>query len=135
MVLFLGSPAFAVDYYDALRAAQQEKKPVLLYFFSQSCGYCTMMDKETLADKEIGSMLKKDFVFLRVDSDRWTDLAPLYELRGTPTAWFLDSSGQRIRQVPGYVEKGDYKTLLEYVKGKHYKSMGIQAYFKKSGRR
>jgi thioredoxin-related protein len=56
------------------------------------------------------------------------------EFGGTPTSWFLDSSGQRIQEVPGYIEKGDYKTLLEYVKGKHYKTMDIQAYFKKAGR-
>ena len=129
--LFLTSPLFAVDYDGALKTAKHENKPVLLYFFSKSCGYCTMMDKETLADKDIGSLLKKDFVFVRVDTDKSSDLAALYRINGTPSSWFLDPAGKRILQAPGYIGKDDYRTLLGYVRGKHYKEMDIEAYFKK----
>jgi thioredoxin-related protein len=132
--LLLASPVLALDYDGALKAAKKENKAVLLYFFSKSCGYCTLMDKETLADKDVGSALRKDFVFLRVDTDRSTDLALLYEIRGTPSSWFLEPSGKRILQAPGYIPRDDYRTLLEYVKGRHYKDTGIQAYFKKAAR-
>jgi thioredoxin-related protein len=135
IVLLLVSPVFALNYDGALKAAKQENKALLLYFFSKSCSYCTLMDKDTLADKNVDAMLKKDFVFLRVDTDRSADLALLYGIRGTPSSWFLEPSGKRILQVPGYIPKDEYRTVLEYVKGKHYKDTDIQAYFKKAAER
>jgi|WetSurMetagenome_2_1015567.scaffolds.fasta_scaffold159317_3 thioredoxin-related protein len=128
-VMLLVSPVLASDYDSALKTAKKDSKPVLLYFFNKSCGYCTMMDKDTLADKDVSAVLKKDFVFLRVDTDRWADLAMLYEVRGTPSSWFLDPSGKPIRQIPGYIPKKEYKTVLEFIRGRHYKEMDIQAYF------
>ncbi len=113
--LFVGTSAFGLDYDGALKAAKQENKPLLLYFFSRSCGYCTLMDKDTLADRGIAALLKRDFVFLRIDTDKSSDLAMLYGIRGTPWSWILDPSGKRIGQVPGYVAKADYKALLESV--------------------
>ncbi len=116
VTLFVGTAAFGLDYNGALKVAKQENKPVLLYFFSRSCGYCTLMDKDTLADKDIAAQLKKNFVFVRVDTDQSADLAMYYGIRGTPWSWFLDPSGKRVRQVPGYVSKADFKTALDSVR-------------------
>lgn len=140
LVVALLSPfsALALTYltYDgALKMAKSENKPVLLYFYSNGCGYCRLMDKETLADKEIYSILSKNFVLLRVDIEKSTDLAMLYGIRGVPSSWFLEPSGKRIgQQIPGYVSKNDFKVLLEYVTGKHYKRMDMVDYFTKASR-
>lgn len=128
----LSASGFADDYDNALKAAKKENKPLCLYFFSNSCYYCVVMDKTTLDDPEIGSILKKDFVFLRIDSEKAGHLARLYSIRGTPTSWFLDSSGKRVFEAPGYIQKPLYKRVLEYVKGKHYNEMELQDYLKKT---
>jgi thioredoxin-related protein len=134
-LVLLVSPVLASDYDGALKAAKKNNKPVLLYFFNKSCGYCTLMDKDTLADKDVNAVLKKDFIYLRVDTDTSADLAMLYEIRGTPSSWFLEPSGKPIRQIPGYIPKKEYKTVLEFIRGKHYKETDIQSYFsKKAGR-
>jgi thioredoxin-related protein len=124
-----GSPG---DYDNALKAAKAENKPLLIYFYSKSCYYCTLMDKETLVDSQVAGMIKRDFVFLRVDVDKSGDLSRLYRVSGTPTSWFLDSSGKRIFEAPGFIQRPLYKKLLEYVKGKHYNEMDVQTYMKKT---
>ncbi len=131
-IILLASAAFAQDYEGALKAAKKDNKPVLLYFFTQSCYYCRLMDSKTLADKEIDATLKKDFVYLRVDLDKSTDLQKLYQITGTPTSWFLESSGNRVGAIPGYVDAKTYRRILEYVKGKIYNQMDLQAYLKKA---
>ncbi len=131
-ILFFALPVSALDYLGALKAAKQENKPVLLYFFSNSCVYCKVMDKDTLADKEIVSILRKDFVFLRIETEKAPDLMMYYEIRGTPSSWFLEPSGKPIRQIPGYIPKDEYKILLEYFKSGRYKDTDIQTYFKKA---
>jgi thioredoxin-related protein len=127
--------ASALTYDSALKTAKEKNKPVFLYFFSNSCGYCRLMDKETLADKEINSVLTNDFVFVRVDIEKSADLAMLYGIRGVPSSWFLEPSGKRIsQQIPGYVSKRDFRVLLDYVRGKHYKQMDMVDYFEKASR-
>jgi thioredoxin-related protein len=128
-IVLLASAAFSQDYNSALREARKGNKPLLLYFFSKSCYYCTLMDK-TLADKDVAAILKKDFVFLRVDVDKSEDLGRLYRISGTPSSWFLESSGERVGQIPGYVDTGNYKHILDYVRGRHYREMDLQAYLK-----
>ncbi len=134
-LLLLSSFAFAAsseDYTNALKAAKKENKPLLLYFFSRSCYYCTLMDSKTLADKEVAAVLKRDFVFLRVDADKSDDLGRLYRISGTPSSWFLESSGKRVGEIPGYVKSGDYKAILAYMKGNHYNEINLEDYMKKA---
>jgi thioredoxin-related protein len=134
VALFVPLSAYALTYDSALKAAKSENKPLLLYFFNDTCRYCTIMDRETLADREIASTLRREFVVLRVDTGRSPDLSMLYRVYGTPSSWFLEPSGKRIFQAPGYMPKKDYKTLLEYVRGKHYREMDVQQYFDKASR-
>jgi thioredoxin-related protein len=131
-LMLFASAALASEYDTALKSAKKENKPLLLYFFSKSCGYCTLMDKNTLADKDIAAKLKRDFVYLRVDADGSGDLSRLYRIEGTPSSWFVDSAGKRLFQAPGYIEKTLYVKLLEYVKGKYYDHLDFQAYLKKT---
>jgi thioredoxin-related protein len=131
-ILLFAAAAFCQDYEAALKTAKRENKPVLLYFFSTSCYYCRIMDRSTLSDKEVDGILKKDFVYLRIDVDKSRDMGDLYRITGTPSSWFLESSGKRIGEIPGYVKAKEYKHILEYVKGKHYREMDLQAYIKKA---
>ena len=136
LLVVLLAPVGSADEYDsALKAAKGENKPLLLYFFSKTCYYCSLMDKDTLSNLEVASMLKRDFVFVRIDTDKSTDLARLYRITGTPSSWFLEASGKRILEAPGYIEGPLYKRLLEYVKDKHYKETDVQTYLKKTSAR
>lgn len=90
-----------------------------------------MMDRSVLGDAEIETMLKKDFVYVRIDVDRTTDITKLYGIRGYPSSWFLESSGARIVEVPGYIQKTLFKKVLQYVKGGYYKSTDVNDYLKK----
>jgi thioredoxin-related protein len=90
-----------------------------------------MMDRSVLGDTEIETLLKKDFVYVRIDVEKTTDLARLYGVRGFPSSWFLEPSGSRIVEVPGYVQKSLFKKVLQYVKGGHYKTTDVNDYLKK----
>jgi thioredoxin-related protein len=133
-VVLLCTTACADDWDLALRRAKREDKPVILYFFTAYCSYCQAMDKEVLAENEINTNLKKNIVYLRVDVEKRDDLARFYGIRGYPTTTFLEPNGQQIIQIPGYIEKGTFKKLLTFVKGKHYKTMNLKEFFRKHAR-
>jgi len=90
-----------------------------------------MMDRSVLGDTEIETMLKKDFIYVRIDIDKTTDIATLYGVRGYPSSWFLEPSGARIVEVPGYVQKSLFKKVLQYVKGGYYRISDVNEYLKK----
>ncbi|HEY3275814.1 MAG TPA: thioredoxin fold domain-containing protein [Syntrophorhabdaceae bacterium] len=134
LLIFAGhSPAFGDDYKDALKRAKSDDKAIVLYFFSQHCGYCEAMDRDVLADRDISAIMKNDLVFVRVDADKRTDIARQYGIRGYPTTALLEPSGKSIIRIPGYLGKKEYKLILDYAKKKLYKSTTLRDYLKKNG--
>lgn len=91
------------------------------------------MDREVLGEKDVASVLKQNTVYVRIDVDKRDDLGRFYGIRGYPTTTFLEPNGQRIFQIPGYVGKGDFKKLLAYVTGKHYKTISLKQFLQKQG--
>jgi thioredoxin 1 len=115
----------ADEYADGLKRATKENKPVLLYFYSQYCGYCDAMDRDVLNDKEISPVLKKEIVYIRIDVDKKRDIASRYNIRGYPTIVLLEPSGKGLVQAPGYIPKKDFIKILSYLRGKHYKTTSL----------
>ena len=110
------------------RRAKEEGKAVVVYFFSQFCSYCEAMDRAVLGDKEIAAVLKKDFIYLRIDAEKNLDITRKNGIRGYPTTMLIESNGKRIDTMPGYIEKKRFKLILSYLKGKHYKTMGLRVF-------
>lgn len=127
----IGLTVFADDWEAAMKKAKKEDKPLVFYFFSTYCPYCFAMDREVLADKDISISLENKAVYLRINVDKRDDIARFYSVRGYPTTSFLEPSGQRIVQIPGYIEKRDFKKILTYVAGKHYKTSSLRDFLKK----
>lgn len=89
------------------------------------------MDQEVLADREISTSLKNKAIYLRINADKRDDLVRFYSVRGYPTTSFLEPSGQRIIQIPGYIEKRDFNKVLAYTIGKHYRTMRLRDFLKR----
>jgi thioredoxin-related protein len=134
-LLLVPSLAAAYDYETGLKAAKKENKPLVLYFYERSCSYCTLMDQETLADTDVSNLLTKDFIYVRVDARKSRDLARQYRINGTPSSWFVESTGKPLFVAPGYIQKPLYLKILQYVKGKHYNQMDLTTFVKKGSKK
>jgi thioredoxin-related protein len=109
---------------------KKEDKEMVVYFFSKYCEYCTKMDRDVLNDKEISGTLKREIIYLRIDVDKNTDIAKKYGVWGYPTTLLLESSGKTIAPIPGYIPKKEFKKILLYLKGKHYKTTNLSDFLK-----
>jgi thioredoxin-related protein len=114
--------------HDGKKRAKEEGKTMVVYFYSQFCSYCEEMDRTVLGDKEIAATLKKDFIYLRIDAEKNTDIARKNGVRGYPTTMLIESNGKKIDKIPGYIEKKRFKLILSYLKGKHYKTVGMREF-------
>ncbi|MFA6570891.1 MAG: DUF255 domain-containing protein [Bacteroidota bacterium] len=89
---------------DAKALAKQDNKLIFIDCFTDWCGWCKVMDKETFSNEEVGEFMNSHFVPLKIDMERgWgVKLAMKYHVRGFPTFLFFDSDGKLIYQVVGF---------------------------------
>jgi thioredoxin-related protein len=91
---------------DALAAASSEGKMIFLHFGAPWCGWCHRLEK-FLADKEVETILRQDFVDLKIDIDRMSHGKTVEERYrkseqgGIPWFAFLDATGKVLATSDG----------------------------------
>ena len=111
-----GKPAIVwLDNLDnALVRAKNEKKIVMADFTAGWCGWCKKLDSDVFAKSDIAE-LAENMVCVKVNTDKYGNVARQYGVRGLPTILFLDSGGKVIEEVVGYRNKDDFKKIIEKV--------------------
>lgn len=76
---------------DAQALAEKASRPVMVYFWSESCYFCEQMNTYVLSDPSVSKLLEERFVVASVDmfSPEGRELASRYGALGTPTFVFL----------------------------------------------
>lgn len=79
---------------DAFEEAARERKPVLLSISAVWCHWCHVMDDTTYSEPEVARRIRRDYVPVRVDTDRRPDVNSRYNMGGWPTTAFLTPEGE-----------------------------------------
>ncbi len=80
----------------AFDRARSSGKPILLDITGSWCHWCHVMDETSYSDPAIISTVNKNFIPVRVDTDKRPDVNRRYNLGGWPTTAFLDGDGRII---------------------------------------
>lgn len=102
-------PFRELDFDKACLAAKEEKKLVLVDFFTTWCGPCKKLDAVTWKDKDVIEWLEKNTVALKIDAEKEVDLAKRYRISAYPTIALIRPDGTEVDQLVGYLEP---KTFL-----------------------
>lgn len=129
--------------YDAgLAKAKKEKKHVMVAFYTNWCGWCKRMDKNTYADEKVKKVLNGSYVAIRVNAESKekvevggkkiteTDLAKEFRVRSFPTTWFLKQSAEKIAPHMGYADAPSFLNVLNFIKDDLYDKMTFEEYLK-----
>ena len=71
-------------------------KPILLDITGSWCHWCHVMDNTSYSDPAIIDFVNKNFIPVRVDTDKRPDVNRRYNMGGWPTTAFLDNEGRII---------------------------------------
>lgn len=132
-----------LKYDQGLEQAKKDGKKVLVFFYTDWCGYCKRMNALTFTDDGVKKLLADKFVTVKVNGDSKNilmvdkakvteqQLTATYAVRGYPTIWFLEPNAEKISPVVGYVETAKFTNVLSYLGNDWYKSMSYEEYLKK----
>jgi thioredoxin-related protein len=92
---------------EGFQIAQQENKPVMMYFWAIWCQYCAKFQTDTLGNAQVKQILENDYVLVAMDLDIDREVAQQYGVSYPPYLVFMDTKGNILQRVPGAVD-ADY---------------------------
>lgn len=128
------------NFTDGIREASLTNKKVIVDVYTDWCGWCKRMEKDTYSDDGVKSYLTDNYVLVKLNAESGTKemlgdaeitqaaLAKAYGVTGYPTTVFLLPDGKFITSVPGYLKPEEYLPMLKYIAEDHYKQMNYQDY-------
>lgn len=129
---------------EAQKLAKKNDKKVLAYAEAEWCVYCKKMDKEVFTQKAVIDSLNAYYYPVKIDVDSEEKIifneeemteqqfAQSYQVRATPTTFFVDKSGKILGEQPGFFPAGAYSKLLAFVGSGAFQKMNFKLYIQQS---
>lgn len=112
LVLLAGSAtAEGILFYDgtwdqALQRAARENKYIMVDAYTDWCGWCKVMDRETFSDPAVAAVVNEHFIPVKIDFEKGVgiDLGMKFRVNSYPTILFFNPAGQLVHVENGYSE-------------------------------
>jgi thiol:disulfide interchange protein len=116
----LGDVDWASNYDTALQRARKDNKLVMVDLYTDWCGWCKKLDRDTYSDKDVADKLARDFVAVKLNPEKsptGAKLAQQFGTRGYPHVVFVNASGSRVSEIQGFLPPKEFlKQLIEVSK-------------------
>ena len=99
----------------ALDTAQEQNKPVLVYYWTSWCTYCDTYDSDHYRNETVRAELD-DYVLVAVNLDEPSagqSLLDRHQAAFPPQHRILRPDGETVVSVEGYVERGKFLRILQ----------------------
>ncbi|MFD2512580.1 thioredoxin family protein [Pontibacter locisalis] len=151
----LPKPAEKIKWLTIEQAAERMKKEprkVVIDVYTDWCGWCKKMDKDTFTDPKVAALINEHYYPVKLDAEgkepitlngqtytfkseyRSHELAValLQGQMSYPTTVYLDEKMNMLAPVPGYFDARNFAKILRYFGEDHHKSMNFQEYEKQA---
>ncbi len=131
---------FWVSLEEAQNQALDKGRYILLDVYTEWCGFCRRMNRETYADKQVQEALDQYFFPVRIDAESshvvafqcqsysMQDLALAFGVQSFPTTIFLNPQGEPVALQPGFIEAERFHKMLSFVGSESYRTQTFQQY-------
>ena len=162
VLLFLSLPIYAqkdkaqtvkwLSFEEAVEQNKKNPKKIFVDVYTDWCGWCKVMDKNTFNHPEIAAYLNENFYPVKLDAEQKEDIVfnnhtfkfvssgsrGYHELAASllngklsyPTVVFMDEQLRIIQPLPGYQKPEQFDPIIKFIGGDHYKSISWQDFQK-----
>jgi thioredoxin-related protein len=127
----------------AVEKSKTEKRKIFIDVYTDWCGWCKVMDKNTFSDPQVARLLNTHFYPVKFNAEQREDVifngttfkfipygskgahqlaaALLNNQLSYPTVVFLDEEFRMIQPLPGYRDAKAFHPIAQYIGEDHYK--------------
>jgi thioredoxin-related protein len=116
--------------YAAAQKTHNNGRKYFIYFYSEHCGYCKMLESKTFSSGAVVDYINANYTPVRVNIDKEVSLASRFHVYTIPDLRFLTPEGDNIARWPGYLESERLLILLRYISTDSYKNMEFSDFIK-----
>jgi thioredoxin-related protein len=139
------SPVKWMSFEEALEKSKTEKRKIFVDVYTDWCGWCKVMDKNTFSEPAVAKVLNENFYPVKFDAEQTKDIEfagrtfkfipsgskGVHELAAAllnnqlsyPTVVFLDEEFRMIQPLPGYQKAPEFHRIISFIGEDHYKKM------------
>ncbi len=114
-----GIEFFKGTWQELLDEAKRTGKPFFVDFYTDWCGPCKMMDKQTFKNADVGEYAEQHFLAYKINAEKGEGiaLANKYNVNAYPSIYFFNAEGKRIGKEVGFQDANRFLyTMEKYVK-------------------
>ncbi len=109
---------WAKDWPSAQKAAAVSGKLIMVDFYTDWCGWCKRLDRDTFPHKTV-IQASQDFIPLKLNADKeGRALARKNRIRGYPTILFFDHTGKVVGRIGGYLKPEPFAAAMKRIQAK-----------------
>lgn len=136
----------------ALSASEKNPKKIIIDIYTDWCGWCKVMDRETFSNPAVASYINENYYAVKLNAEKqgsFTYKGKGYNLEttngrsintfvlaisngniGYPTTAYLDESQNVLTLLSGYQKPEQLLPILKYLKADLFKSMSFEDFMK-----
>lgn len=137
------SPVKWMTFEEALEKSKTEKRKIFIDVYTDWCGWCKVMDKNTFSEPNVAKILNEQFYPVKFDAEQKEDVvfngttfkfipsgrngyhqlaaALLNNQLSYPTVVFLDEEFRMIQPLAGYQKAPEFHKIIQFIGEDHYK--------------
>ncbi|MEM7106842.1 MAG: DUF255 domain-containing protein [Bacteroidota bacterium] len=133
-----------LSFEEAVERSKTEKRKIFIDVYTDWCGWCKVMDKNTFNNPKIAQYLNDNFYPVKFNAEQKEDIqfngttfkfvpsgrrgyhelaaALLNSKLSYPTVVFLDENFAMIQPLPGYQKPDQFEKIVKFIGGDHFKN-------------
>ena len=134
-----------ITFEEAIKKSKTEKRPIFIDVYTDWCGWCKVMDKNTFNEPQVAKLLNEKFYAVKFDAEQKEDIifngntfkfvpsggkgyhqlaaALLNNQLSYPTVVFLTENFEMIQPLAGYRKAPEFHKIAQFIGEGHYKSV------------